>query len=294
MPSVVVWANCQGGALTKMLRVMHPNEFEVHWFKNYEYIQQGLELPSFMKEADIFIYQNYRPKKYSVYDLDYISDNILKADCLKVSFPTLHSIALQFCHDYYEPNNQRTVGAGFPHGHFKFGIKPISDLFQKIVDNSNDLEYRKKVMEQVIGESMTETFISDDDIVEHANRSFTFLSDKALSSDIPGIHEYVLDNYKRIRLWHNPYHPNGVLLNELCRQVFAVLGIPYRPSKASVELLDQQLRDWVMPILPSVQKKLGLQIGDACLSKYHPQIKCTETYIRAYLTSLYLEPLAIN
>jgi len=115
---VVVWANCQGGSLSSALRDMHSEKLDVHWFMNYEFIKNGLELPAFMKSADLFLYQNYRPQEVVMYDLDWISRNILPANCQKVSFPTLHSITLQFCHDYHEPNNTRTQGPDLPHGAF--------------------------------------------------------------------------------------------------------------------------------------------------------------------------------
>ena len=70
--TVVVWANCQGGPLTSALRDMHSKEFDVHWFMNYEFIKNGLELPAFMKSADIFLYQNYRPQEVIMYDLDWL------------------------------------------------------------------------------------------------------------------------------------------------------------------------------------------------------------------------------
>jgi hypothetical protein len=271
-----------------MLRIMHPDKYTVNWFKNYEYIQQGLELPAFMGQADIFIYQNYRPKKYSVYDLEYISENILKKDCTKISFPTLHSIAMQFCYDYYEPLNQPTIGAGFPHGHFKFGIKPVTDLFNRLAGNCKDHSHRKEILEYVVEAAMEDSFIKESDINQHTERSVEFLSEKALSSDIPEIYDFVMDTYKSLRLWHNPYHPNGVLLNEMCKNIFEALEIAYKPSQASIELLDGQLKDWIMPILPSVQKQFGMSIGDYCYSKYHPEIGCSKSYIRKYLTSLYL------
>jgi len=116
--TVVVWANCQGAPLTSALKSMHSDELEVHHFMNYEYIKNGLELPVFMNSADLFLYQNYRSQEVSLYDLDWISRNILPAHCQKVSFPTLHSMTLQFCHDFHEPNNVKTEGPDFPHGAF--------------------------------------------------------------------------------------------------------------------------------------------------------------------------------
>ena len=285
--TVVVWANCQGGPLTNALRDMHSEDFDVHWFMNYEFIKNGLELPAFMKSADIFLYQNYRPQEVIMYDLDWISRNILPAHCQKVSFPTLHSITLQFCHDYHEPNNSKTQGPDLPHGAFFYGIKPLADYYVDLVKDSETKEDRICRIPEAVSHALTDTFIPLADIEYHKKRSLDFLHEKSLQSNTPGIYDYIVDNYRSVRLWHNPYHPNGILLNELCRQVFEAIGLPYRPGPGFLSHLDNHLKDWVLPILPSVQASIGLNAGTYCESKYHPEISTTEAYLSKYLKCLY-------
>ena len=285
---VVVWANCQGEPLASALRSMHSESFDVHCFMNYEFISNGLELPYFMKSADLFLYQNYRPKELKLYDLEWISQNILPAHCQKLSFPTLHSITLQFCHDFHEPNNIKTQGPGLPHGAFFYGIKPLADYYVNLVKDSTNQEERISRIPEAIGHALSAHFISLSDIEYHKNRSLDFLREKSLQSDILGIFDYVLDNYRSTRLWHNPYHPNGILLSELCRQVFNAIGLPYSPNQSFLSHLDDHLKDWVIPILPSVQSGIGLEIGSYCESKYHPEIDTTEAYLNKYLQCLYV------
>jgi len=286
--TVVVWANCQGGSLSSALRDMHSEKLDVHWFMNYEFIKNGLELPAFMKSADLFLYQNYRPQEVVMYDLDWISRNILPANCQKVSFPTLHSITLQFCHDYHEPNNSRTQGPDLPHGAFFYGIKPLADYYSGLVQDSKTKEERIGRIPEAVKHALMDKFIPTSDIEYHQKRSLDFLSKKSRQSDTPGIYDYVLDNYRSVRLWHNPYHPNGVLLDELCRQVFDTIGLPYSPSPSFLSDLDDHLKDWVLPILPSVQASIGLNAGTYCESKYHPEINTTEAYLSKYLECLYV------
>jgi hypothetical protein len=284
---VVVWANCQGLSIAKALMAMHPEELDVHLFMNYEYIRQGLELPSFMRSADIFLYQNYRPQEVRQYDLDWISENILPAQCLKVSFPTLHSITLQFCHEFHEPNNSKTIGLALPHGAFFYGIKPLADYYLKLVRDIDARECRIERIQEAVGHALTDTFIQSSEIEYHLSRSSDFLREKSLNSDTPGIYAYIMDNYRNIRLWHNPYHPNALLLDELCRQIFAAAGLTYNPTPDFLDHIDDELRDWVMPILPSVQAALGLNVGSFCSSKYHPEVQTAEEYLSKYLLELY-------
>lgn len=286
--TVVVWANCQGEPLANALRSMHPESFNVHCFMNYEFIKNGLELPAFMKSADLFLYQNYRPKEISLYDLDWIARNILPAHCLKISFPTLHSMPLQFCHDYHEPNNNKTQGPGFPHGEFFFGIKPLADYFVDLVKDSTTKEERILRVPEAVEHALATDFISVSDVGYHKEKSLGFLREKSLKSDTPGIYDYVLDNYRSTRLWHNPNHPNGILLNELCRQVFEAIGLHYNPNPTFLSYIDEYLKDWVIPILPSVQAAIGLEAGSYCESKYHPEIDSTEAYLSKYLRCLYV------
>lgn len=286
--TVVVWANCQGLSLARALMAMHPKELDVHLFMNYEYIRKGLELPSFMRSADIFLYQNYRPQELREYDLDWISENILPAQCLKVSFPTLHSITLQFCHDFHEPNNSKTIGLEFPHGAFFYGIKPLADYYLKLVGEIDVRECRIQRIQEAVSHALTDTFIQSSEIEYHLTRGQDFLREKSLHSDTPDIYAYIMDNYRNTRLWHNPYHPNALLLDELCRQVFNAAGLSYNPSPDFLDHIDDELRDWVMPILPSVQTRLGLNVGSFCSSKYHPEVKTAEEYLSKYLLELYV------
>jgi len=284
--TVVVWANCQGGSLTRALRDMHSDELEVHLFMNYEFIKNGLELPAFIKSADRFLYQNYRPQEVGMYDLDWISRNTLPANCQKVSFPTLHSIALQFCYDYHEPNNSRTQGPDLPHGAFCYGIKPLADYYSGLVQDSKIKEERICRIPEAVKHALADEFMPTSDVEDRQKISLDFLAEKTRQSDAPGIYDYLLDNYRSVRLWHNPYHPNGVLLDELYRQVFDTIGLPYSPSPSFLSDLDDHLKDWVLPILPSVQASIGLNAGTYCESKYHPEINTTEAYLSKYLECL--------
>lgn len=141
---------------------------------------------------------------------------------------------------------------------------------------------------EAVGHALTNHFISLADVEYHKKRSLDFLREKSLHSDTPGIYDYVLDNYRSVRLWHNPYHPNKILLDELCRQVFGAIGLAYSPSPQLLSNIDAALKDWIVPVLPSVQAILGLNVGSYCESKYHPEINTTEAYLSKYLQCLYV------
>lgn len=291
--TIVVWANCIGGSVIHALNRLDPGEWNAHWYQNFEFIQEEKDLPAALKSADIFLYQNYRPKPGTKYDLGFIKSEILNRNCTAISFPTLHSISLQFGHEYYEPNNNRTICPSFPHGQFMYGIKPVADEYCRLSSNVTSLAERTKIAGLVAESAMADSYIPPEMILEQQERSLGFLKEKALSSDIPTIYDFVSQNFADIRLWHNPFHPNGVLLDQMCRLIFECMGIPYTSNDSTVDFLDGLLKDWVMPILPSTQAYYGMAFPDYCYSKYHPDIIDSRSYLSAYLNALYV-PIVNN
>ena len=122
--NVVIWANCQGGPIGYMLRKYYKKIF---YYQNFVFIRDSIELPKEIKEADIFIYQNYADKPDSIYDLNYILGT-LKPTCKTISIPFLQC-DLYFPYDNGQHiKNINSISKKFPNGKFFFGIKPIHDL----------------------------------------------------------------------------------------------------------------------------------------------------------------------
>jgi len=281
---IVIWANCQGGAIQYMLEKLYSHMFIVNRYSNYEFINNKYILPDEIKNADIFLFQNYSDRT-DEYDINNIT-KLLKNDCLKICFPTLHSCHLLFCYETNEPNNSKTINTEYPHGKFYYGIAPIIDLIQKYNVKNLDEGQKNIIIDEIYNLATDENFISNEKIEYYYNRSFEFLENKILSSDIPYLLEFIKENFTKVRLWHNPNHPSGVLLNELVKNIFKKLNLVYNENNIINEL-DNQLNDWVMPILPSVKKYYNMQFDDNCSSKWHNNITDTKSYICKYLNELY-------
>ena len=217
-----------------------------------------------------------------------ILENKLKKDCVKVCFPTLHSCNLIFCYDYKEPNNHKTISTGKPFGEFFYGISVIVDEFKKYESEKikNDFD---NIIKDLVVKSNNDNFILKETIEYHKNRTFEFLENKCLNSDIPDIYMFIKNNFTEKRLWHNPNHPTGILLNELIKLVFKKLDLIYIENDENMVFLENLLSDWVMPILPCVKNYLDLKFDiDICSSWYHKNIYNNESYIKEYITKLYL------
>jgi hypothetical protein len=286
---VVIWANCQGLPISWFLTKYYSQIYDVIYLANFEMIKNESTIPDDFYNADIFIYQNYSDKPDCSYDLKNILNNILKTECIKICFPTLHSCHLIFCYDTYEPNNDKTITKDLPFGKFLFGIKDISDMVTSDIAQPNTLttSIKSDIIEKIITVSNSDTFISEQQIKYYHDRSFDFFEKKILKSDIPNLYHFIKNNFCKHRLWHNPNHPTGILLNELLKEIFAVLKLPYYESDENLNILDHMLSDWAMPIFPCVKKYYNMVFDDKCCSWYHPNITNNQTYIAKYINDIY-------
>jgi hypothetical protein len=115
--NVIIWANCQGAPLHYMLHKYYSDKFNIYRFLNFEYIKNANLMPEEFKICDIFIYQNYSDKPGSIYDLSYILNDVLKKECIKISFPYLTFNAI-FCYNCSNLENAKTISDKYPHGSF--------------------------------------------------------------------------------------------------------------------------------------------------------------------------------
>lgn len=281
--NIVIWANCQGTAISLMLNKYFSNEFTVHLFVNYVCIENNIKLPEIMYKCDVFLYQNYSNNK-GEYNLEHIINNVLPSDVIKVSFPTLHRNNLQFPFEYDSVENINTCGKKFPHGEFYYGIINVKNyVLQLKLENLTNDEIKKKTLLKIDDVD----FLNIKDMKIHEEKSLNFLKNKAETSDIPNIYNFVLNNYKKIRLFHNPNHPNGILLNELCKEIFYKLNLHYPSENENIQILDGCLRDWKMPIFNSVMNYYKIDnIDNECCSMYHDDIFDKYSYINKYVDFL--------
>lgn len=267
--NVVIWANCQGGPIGYMLRKNFRNIF---YFQNYIFIKENIELPNKIKEADIFIYQNYADKPDSIYDLNNILST-LKESCVVISIPFLQcDLYFPYCNSQHI-KNKNSISPKFPHGKFFFGIEPIHKLCE-----NNDLS-----TEDIINLSKEINFISTDKIEYYYDRYLDFMDKKILNSDVPELYNFILNNYRTTRLFYNRNHPSYELTVELLKSIFNKLNIEYIETESDKIFLEKSLKDWISPIFPSIVEHYNLEFDtNYCFSLFDENI----TDIDSYLSSL--------
>ena len=281
---IVIWANCQGDSINSMLNKYYLNKFNIYSYSNYDYMKNKIKLPDFMCKCDIFIYQNYAEKN-DEYDLNNILNNIIPPNAIKICFPTLHRNYLQFPFDVFSPENNKTISNKNPHGKFFYGIGVIKDLINE--ENNKNIKNKEEIKKYVIESIENKEFIKKNIMENYENNTIEFLKLKALNSDIPNIYDFIINNYKHIRLYHNPNHPNGILLNELCKEIFKKLNLELPNEMENIKILDNLLKDWKMPIFLSVVEYYNMKnVDNECSSFYHDDIYDIKTYIYKYIDFL--------
>lgn len=281
--NIYVWSNCQGESIMYMLKKYHGDVYNVEVFENYKYIVEKKPLPECIVNADFFLYQNYsNPDEY--YRIENIL-SLLKPDCIKLCFPTLHSCNLIFGYGTEAPENFKTISNELPFGKFFYGISNVVEL--KNFYKKTDMD-QTEIIRLIFEQTQKDDFISNEQIIFYYNRSFQFLQNKILKSDIPDLYNFIEKNFMKFRLWHNPNHPTGILLNELVKLIFLKMQLYYDPfDNKNIKVLENSLKDWEMPIFPCVKKYYNINFEDTCSSWYHKDIKDTKTYLEKYISDIY-------
>ena len=285
MQKLVFWVNCQAGAIHYMLNKYYPGEYDIHHFTNYQYIRERRTLPKEFLDADVFIYQNYSFREDPTYELSNILNNVLKPSCRRVCIPFLQCDAL-FCYKSVSPRNHKTISREFPHGKFYSGVEQIEYYLDKDGNKSD-------IIESAYQHLICETALSKETIQGYYDRNFEYFHNKIMASDVPELFDFIKSNFHKIRLFHNRNHPTGILMNELVKGVFLNLSLSVYPAydQDNIDVLNYHLNlnDWVMPILPCVQKFHGLEFDcGACSSKYHPSITDVHSFVKAYVHAFHL------
>lgn len=289
MKKVLLWTNCQGGAISYMLNKYYSDKYEIKSFLNYEYIRENKTLPEDFIDADVFIYQNYNSDKHvKDYDLDNIIKNVLKPYCKTICIPFLFCDSLFSYEMRHSPNNYKTISDEKPFGYFAYGCSLIDDKMIGIdIKNYTDSD-KEKLIEDIYEYCMSENAITDEQLKCYYDRSFSYLESKIMSGDLPFLLDYIKENFTKIRLWYNRNHPTGELMKALVGGVFELMGLNFNCDDADFIVLDG-LKDWEMPIFPCVKKYHNMTFDETSSSIWIPSILDKKSFVREYIKLMYFD-----
>lgn len=154
---------------------------------------------------------------------------------------------------------------------------PLDDLIKN--QEVNDLS-GENLLDIICSENIIERSL----VIENMNKSLEVLRIKIINSDIPSLYNDIVDNYKKIRLFHKKNHPSGFLLKILCYKILEILGYKHNFTTDEDYFLENCLNDWKVPILPCVSRILELSFDTyICHSKYDPEIVDIKSYVKKYI-----------
>ncbi len=194
----IIYANCQGTALGHFLNKnpVFQSEYQVEYLVNYLMIDEKKEVPfDLLQKADLFIYQP-TDEKHGVY----ATDNLLlylKDTCHVISFPYIYNNSFW----PFFKIDQKIVNA-----------EPIIDLLES---GASAIEIVLKFFSLRIDFNFQNRF----------QKTMQLLLEKEAATTVK-VSDYILENYKKERLFLTHNHPSTQLLVHCVNQILSILQYP--------------------------------------------------------------------
>ncbi len=209
---VIIFANCQGEALTKTLQesahfnqhyeiLSSPYSHEIHKHNYKAFIAT-------IKTADVFIYQTLKPKKLSLFN-SFSSEKVLKnlkKDALKISFSSIY------------------FNAYFPHLSTMKGITgPLNRVHDYILAYCY---YKDLSLDETLWLIDSANLYSKKDSLFYLEQAFKNLEQREEENkvDIP-LSSFIKNNYQHSKLFHQFNHPNRDVFCHLAEKILNKLKL---------------------------------------------------------------------
>jgi hypothetical protein len=193
MNKILIFANCQGTAIGKMLK--YAGYDDIHTYHNYTYITHDAldnNIKYDLETCDIFIYQPLS-ETYKIYNTNNLK-KYLKNSCISISFPYIFNdafIPLYISYKWDIPVN----------GEYNLNGDKIKYGNVNTIKKYKDLGYSLETIIDLYNKNMI-----DFDYENRFNNSISILENKELHTDIK-ISKFIKENYKKFRLFN--YHQNN-------------------------------------------------------------------------------------
>lgn len=220
MTRILIFANCQGGAIATLLKEADSTLLISH-YHNYKYINNtnlDNNILEQLKLCDIFIYQPLSTK-WPVYN----TDNLLsytKITCKKISFPYMYNDAFTTI--------IKTLGRDFP-VNGEYATTGCEEIIYKNIEPITTLISAGLTLEEILYKY--DTMQIDFQYETRLNKTMRILADHEQYTDIK-LSDFILSNYQNNRMF-NYYisnemiccnHPSNYLLVECTNRILHLLG----------------------------------------------------------------------
>ncbi len=256
----MIWGNCHVEYIKEYLK------YNTDFNKIYSFYDMR-EIWVIKKEdisRDIFSYCDlliYQPiQKFNMFGEEFSSDHIislLPETAHKISVPNLFGLP-KFLYMQYDKNK----------------LTKIDNVFVSYGDKNIDSWIKAGIsIETMIKKIEFDEIYKDYEIHEAFNKFKKKLVHREKEWDIK-ISDYILYNYKKIKLFLDPFHPSKILLNEISKRLLKYM-------KFTTEDYDINYEDYgfEMIVYPCVKKHLGIVYDDSDIKNDNQSSKLKKSYM---------------
>lgn len=228
------------------------------------------DLEEALKYCDLFIRQDIRKEnKYSEEFSSRNTDKLIGKDCKVLTIPDLHLLAKmvhpEWC-DRSEGGERLLYLFGYPDG------------------NIERWKQEGKSDEMVLHKLLKEEIYSEKEVKENFQFYMSRLQEREKNCDMI-ISDYILNSYKKVKLFYDIGHPTNEPLIELGKRILEKLNLPENQEDI---ILNVDLELYETPIYKDVAKYLGMEFDTEAVRKKSTMKLCDtplsrEEYFRQYL-----------
>jgi hypothetical protein len=262
---LVVFGNCQAEVLSHVVRTEWCDRFATAYqfvrVRNEEFEQSKREI----EQADILLVQDIADWE------DYPLREFVRGTAQVIKFPTL-GLASLWPFDHYHPPNDSDATTLDWWRQEKF---PYRDgLLARLRKDTPDPEllFARYASLQV-------------DLAADPVRLHKFEMRRLAAMDRRfdiGIGQYIVDNFRRRRLFHSTGHPTGDLFARLLHRLAEMLEV--KPLRRPGRLVDRHFSSFQVPVHPKVARMLGVVWADENTRyRWGAEQVTWENFIRSYI-----------
>jgi hypothetical protein len=221
---ITIYATCQGDGIKHYIEKYLSN-IKYNVIRNYQLVAKGEnanDLNIFrhlLKKTDIFIYQEM-PKKWGMYSTDLsIENNILSylpKHCIKIVIPYVYA-------DWLWGLAEIIKRDGTPHFDEIGGEadKCMKYINKELIFNMKDDGFNLNYILRLYNDNKL-NFNYD----ERREKGINILKSKEKTCDVK-VSDYILENYKKEKLFYTPNHPSPIILKLMAKQILTKLNISH-------------------------------------------------------------------
>lgn len=226
-----------------------------------------------LENCDVWIHEDIRTDNgYSYFLSDEYMRNFIRADAVEIVIPNLFGLGKAF----FPQSEANQRNNDIKNGEDTNGMFPRAD---KVIDKCVEQGMKK---EDIIGFCMRDDAISQAEIKQNFRMYIEKMRMREQEWDIK-IVDYILENYKKQKLFYDMGHPVNDVLEVISTGVLEKLGI-----KDEFIFADKNLDGHEDPVYPAVIKTLGMNWNNGLLRKspwgkrVHEEMDFRE-YVEEYL-----------